>query len=585
MRNNYFKLSILGIFISGYFGFAQVGINTTTPNAMLEVKSTSQLNPTNTDGLLIPTMDVFPSINPTAAQNGMLIYLSSIYLSNSPGFYYWDNSISNWVPLGNKPAWSLTGNSGTNSMVNFLGTTDNRDIVFKRNNIRSGLIGSTNTVLGYLSLNPNPVNTGSNNVSIGVNNMIVNTTGSQNIAIGNENLMNNTTGNNNVSVGDASLSKNTTGSDNAGSGYGTLYNNTTGSNNTAVGKEALRDNTSGNFNTAVGCYAGYSNNAASRNTSVGYGALQDTNLGMDNTAVGYLSSNNNISGAYNTSIGSSSLQSNLSGRYNTAVGFESLYSNRSNFNTATGAYSLYSNTNGTGNTAMGYLSMDGNTSGSGNTAMGYSSLDVNTGGVGNTAVGYDSLGSNTTGISNTAIGHSAGLNMNSNRSNTINIGYGVGWATTTSNQVNIGNLSQTTIGGQVNWSTYSDQRIKKDIQNDVPGIIFIKKLNPVTYKLDIKKQSEILNNGQIDNTPEYLEKYDIEQITMSGFLAQEVAKAAEECNYNFSGVEIPKDENGLYKLKYSEFVVPLVKAVQEQQLIIDDLLEKVKLLERKICEN
>jgi predicted RNase H-like nuclease (RuvC/YqgF family) len=36
-------------------------------------------------------------------------------------------------------------------------------------------------------------------------------------------------------------------------------------------------------------------------------------------------------------------------------------------------------------------------------------------------------------------------------------------------------------------------------------------------------------------------------------------------NYEFSGVDIPDNDKDLYTLRYSEFVVPLVKAVQEQQ--------------------
>ena len=35
--------------------------------------------------------------------------------------------------------------------------------------------------------------------------------------------------------------------------------------------------------------------------------------------------------------------------------------------------------------------------------------------------------------------------------------------------------------------------------------------------------------------------------------------------------ETPKGEEGLYGLRYSEFVVPLVKAVQEQQKEIEQL--------------
>jgi len=57
----------------------------------------------------------------------------------------------------------------------------------------------------------------------------------------------------------------------------------------------------------------------------------------------------------------------------------------------------------------------------------------------------------------------------------------------------------------------------------------------------------------------------------SGFLAQEVEKAAKESDYDFSGVHAPRNEHDLYSLTYAEFVVPLVKAVQEQQHQIDEL--------------
>ncbi|HEV8538733.1 MAG TPA: hypothetical protein VGR15_07395, partial [Bacteroidota bacterium] len=40
-------------------------------------------------------------------------------------------------------------------------------------------------------------------------------------------------------------------------------------------------------------------------------------------------------------------------------------------------------------------------------------------------------------------------------------------------------------------------------------------------------------------------------------------KAAKELGYDFSGVDAPKNEKDFYGLRYAEFVVPLVKAVQE----------------------
>jgi hypothetical protein len=42
-----------------------------------------------------------------------------------------------------------------------------------------------------------------------------------------------------------------------------------------------------------------------------------------------------------------------------------------------------------------------------------------------------------------------------------------------------------------------------------------------------------------------------------------VEKVAKEIGFDFSGVDVPKNENDMYGLRYAEFDVPLVKAVQE----------------------
>ncbi len=57
----------------------------------------------------------------------------------------------------------------------------------------------------------------------------------------------------------------------------------------------------------------------------------------------------------------------------------------------------------------------------------------------------------------------------------------------------------------------------------------------------------------------------------NGFIAQEVEEAAKKLNYEFSGVDKPQTEDGLYGLRYSDFVVPLVKAVQELSHQNDEL--------------
>lgn len=95
---------LLLLFFTSIIVQAQVGINTTTPNAQLDIRSSNQATPTNTDGILIPKVDTFPATNPTAAQQGMLVYLTTTSGTDLPGFYYWDNVTVDWKPIA--------GNSG-----------------------------------------------------------------------------------------------------------------------------------------------------------------------------------------------------------------------------------------------------------------------------------------------------------------------------------------------------------------------------------------------------------------------------------------------------------------------------------------
>ena len=68
----------------------------------------------------------------------------------------------------------------------------------------------------------------------------------------------------------------------------------------------------------------------------------------------------------------------------------------------------------------------------------------------------------------------------------------------------------------------------------------------------------------------------------TGFVAQEVEQAAKELGFDFSGVDKPKDATKqTYALRYSDFVVPLVKAVQEQQKMIEELKKEIEELKKK----
>lgn len=112
---------------------AQVGIGTTNPQAQLDIPASNQAAPVNTDGILIPRVDAFSETNPTATQQGMLVYLTTTDGTDTPGFYYWNNPTA-WLPLGRTNEWSLTGNAGTSPATNFLGTTDAQSFVVRTNN-------------------------------------------------------------------------------------------------------------------------------------------------------------------------------------------------------------------------------------------------------------------------------------------------------------------------------------------------------------------------------------------------------------------------------------------------------------------
>ena len=64
--------------------------------------------------------------------------------------------------------------------------------------------------------------------------------------------------------------------------------------------------------------------------------------------------------------------------------------------------------------------------------------------------------------------------------------------------------------------------------------------------------------------------------------AQEVEAAATVTGFDFSGVDKPQNETGLYGLRYAEFVVPLVKAVQEQQSLLRELGAEIEMQKLEI---
>jgi hypothetical protein len=154
-----------------------------------------------------------------------------------------------------------------------------------------------------------------------------------------------------------------------------------------------------------------------------------------------------------------------------------------------------------------------------------------------------------------------GYNARSSGLYTNSTAIGASALVTANNQVRVGDASVTSIGGFSNWTNVSDGRFKRNVQENVAGLAFILNLRPVTYNLDM---DAIADFQQIPVTSRHASaKSARASEVQSGFIAQEVETVAHAAGYDFHGVDKPQNEASFYGLRYAEFVVPLVKAVQE----------------------
>ena len=119
MRYNVF----LVVFLLGFFAYSQVGIGTSSPQAQLDIVSSSAAHPTVIDGLLIPRMEKFPSVNPGINQHAMMVYLLKATIQNPTGFYFWNASEAKWETIGgnsfgnfHKPGTNMTPNNISDNM-------------------------------------------------------------------------------------------------------------------------------------------------------------------------------------------------------------------------------------------------------------------------------------------------------------------------------------------------------------------------------------------------------------------------------------------------------------------------------------
>src|SRR5262245_30803956 len=97
------------------------------PSALLDVSSSEK-------GMLVPRMNTTQRNTISSPATGLLVYDTDI---NS--FMYFNGSAwSNLAPAGAPGAgWNLGGNAATDSLTNYVGTSDSNPLFFRINNLKA----------------------------------------------------------------------------------------------------------------------------------------------------------------------------------------------------------------------------------------------------------------------------------------------------------------------------------------------------------------------------------------------------------------------------------------------------------------
>jgi hypothetical protein len=581
-----------------------VGIGTTTPDAsaLLELKAT-------TKGFLPPRMTAAEKTAIVSPKAGLMIYQTDGFT----GLYIYNGTA--WgLSIATANTWALTGNTATDPINNFIGTTDAKPLVFRVQNTYAGRLGNDGMVA--LGTGAAAALSDASIVAIGKNALLNNGTGAtgleakSNTAIGSAALMANTKGFFNTATGYEALNANTTGNYNTANGVQALLNNNNGYFNTATGNQALYKNSTGNHNTASGNGALYQNVASSYNTAIGDNALLST-INGSNTGVGSWALRYNTTGGSNIAVGSDALVNNVSGDRNTAIGVSSLLSNQSgSYNTALGQGTDVASSNLTNATAIGATARVGcsnclilgasENSSLPNVNVGIgiqnpqSTLHVNPEGAGGIFIGKNETAGGYTGLSmgitNLAGGgayvsatQAAGSLWGNLLLNPDGGKVGIGYSNPTSVQFPL-DINQTDGKGirlsigDVKWEiasagglhfnyngvykayiydidgsyhTVSDGRLKKDVSKMETVLDKVMALQPKTYKY--------ISNKETDRRS-------------SGFIAQEVMPLFPELVSDFQYPTKDTTDTTVYHgINYAGFGIVAIKAIQEQQQQISAL--------------
>lgn len=518
-----------------------VNVNGALPDASALLDVSAAALPANGKRvLLIPRMtSAERSAIPTPA-TGLLVYDTTTLQ-----FWYYDGTT--WVAwLNEKDVWKIGGNSGLTGGTHFIGCVNDDEIELRLNGEDSGILSADVAAFGYRAQRATD-NTSTSSASFGYEALGNAVSGAQdaNVAVGHQALYSLTIGSNHTFVG----SDVGTTSVNPFSGSSTAIGHRAirtipGTPGTAVGHRALENNTGNNWALAIGAQAHMTGPNVFSDLGIGYQAGTNGANGVGRgSATGDAGHGFGVGACAASDIAS-----------NYGFGYTALANaTTGNENCAFGLGALATGTNAENSTAVGMNSLTAAT-GDGNTAMGYSSLD----GVGS-------------GTYNTGFGSFAGPTV-STLSYTSAIGYNA--VPTVTGRIIFGTtLSTNLTGGFGAWQNLSDARFKREVRSDVPGLELITALRPVTYRLDataierfIGAEARLERNVSPEELAEQRSGWErAARERHTGLLAQEVAAVLDSLGRSRDIVHVPTDAHDHYTVGYASLVVPLVRAVQQQQ--------------------
>ena len=385
---------------------------------------------------------------------------------------------------------------------------------------------------------------------------------------------------NNVGVGYQALSGLTSGSDNTCIGRDAGAQISTGSSNVCIGKDAGDSLTVEVGLVCIGDDARQYINAGSNDSdgqiAIGYHSLAALTTGTGNTAIGYRAMDVEVGGNKSTAVGHNALTTQTTASTatvsNTAIGFEAGQSITSGtYNTMIGSETMSEAAanaiTGSGNTTIGAVAgyvMEGVAAG--NTLVGKSCGDIISTGTNNTIIGMNADPSGATGTNQTLVGYDCqGIGDN----------YAVIGDGATTRVYAADDVGATLYAGSATVET-SDARIKEDIKdssleldfNNQLSAVDYKKRQPADYDESLKKE---LNWYKNNRKPRVLDELDKNKCR-TGFIAQEVGEILSSMNYDDNNDIVEIDEtNTQQMIAYSKLVPSLVKAVQELSAQVEEL--------------